>query len=79
MKNEFIENYLFEMYKNNCFRNSGEFKDLVDKYKIKASDLYRKIQNYQIQKYGITLNDTYGVTIKQRNKTIGGCKCKNMR
>lgn len=58
MKDNFIENIIFENEKENTFNNSYDFcKRIKDKYKIDKylGDLYKKIVNYQIGKYGCSL------------------------
>ena len=57
--NEFIENIIFENEKDKGFKNSYEFyKLLLSKYKIgkKIPDLYKRIINYQIERYGQSLD-----------------------
>lgn len=55
---EFKENIIFENEKNRAFKSSEEFKEIVnEKYKYAASsNLYRRIINYQIKKFGNSLN-----------------------
>lgn len=58
MKNEFIERMIFEKEKETSFNNSYDFcKKIRDKYKIDyyLGDLYKRIVNYQIDKYGASL------------------------
>lgn len=52
------EKILFEIYKDSSEINSKEFRDrLRNKHKdINFSDVYTKINNYQIKKYGQTLD-----------------------
>lgn len=55
MKNK--EGYVFEIYKNRQLNNSIEFVREVEKFKIEnPNELYRKIVNYQIKKFGSSLN-----------------------
>ena len=62
MNKEFIENIIFENEKDNAFGNSNYFyKKLNVRYNIRAtakdySELYKRIINYQIKKYGRSLN-----------------------
>ena len=76
---KFIENFIFEIEKDTPFRNGIEFyKLLKDKYKLeKLPELYKKIVNYQINKYGEALNNTKLID----NNTRGECitKCVNAR
>ena len=62
MKNEFIENMIFENEKDTCFGSSAYFyKHLKDKYRLNDTSpslyggLYRRIINYQIKTYGRSL------------------------
>ena len=55
----FIEEYLFEILKNKSFSNMEQFKKVVKEYNIDETTLYRKIVNYQINKYGQTLNSKF--------------------
>lgn len=64
MKNEFIENMIFEKEKDTCFGSSAYFyKHLKDKYKLSDTQpsvygsLYRRIVNYQIKTYGRSLTE----------------------
>lgn len=63
MNNEFLENFIFEKEKENNFASASYFyRTLAMKYKIKNtqkelySDLYKRIINYQVSKYGCSLN-----------------------
>ena len=58
-KGELVEQLIFEAYKDKDVRSAVYFKDLIKKdYGIKVtSDLYRKIINYQVEKYGVTLQN----------------------
>ena len=54
-KTEFLEGVLFNKYKDENLHNSEYFKSLLKKQNIKGinvENLYRKIVNYQIDKYG---------------------------
>lgn len=55
---EFKENIIFENEKNRAFKNNNEFKESINKkYKYTpSSNLYRKIINYQIKKFGKSLD-----------------------
>ena len=62
MNTEFIEKIIFENEKNTPFRNIRVFYAILhNKYKLKGyhTDLYRKIINYQVDKYGHSLNDIH--------------------
>lgn len=56
-------NVLFEFYKDKCIGNSEIFrKEVTSKYKLtddEVTELYRNIVNYQIKKYGATLDGKY--------------------
>lgn len=53
------EKLLFEMYKDKPIKSIKIFKTIMhEKYKIENStNLYAKINNYQIEKYGTNLRD----------------------
>ena len=52
-RTDFIEGVLFNKYKDEILHNSEHFKSLVKDYKeVNKENLYRKIINYQIDKYG---------------------------
>lgn len=55
---EFKEQTIFEFEKDNSFTGSREFKRKIkDKYGLlPSSELYRRITNYQIRKYGEPLS-----------------------
>lgn len=58
-KGDLVEQLIFEAYKDKYIRSSEAFKQLIKKdygYEVK-SDLYKKIVNYQIKKYGISLSN----------------------
>lgn len=50
----FKEDCIFEELKDTCYRNAKDFKEkLMKKYKdVDASDMYLRVANYQIKKYG---------------------------
>ena len=56
-------NFLFELYKDNSFKNSEHFrKELKEKYNLtdeQLSELYVMISKYQVNKYGQTLDSRY--------------------
>lgn len=55
----FKEEYLFAKYKDKCIYSAAKFKGEIKDYKnINASDLYVRIINYQIKKYGRPLSGT---------------------
>ena len=56
-----LEDLLFEMYKETCIGNAEKFKKMVaKKHKLKdANNLYIKIINYQVNKYGGSLDGRY--------------------
>ena len=64
-------NVLFEIYKDKCLVNAETFKkEMRTKYKLndkQQSELYTKIVNYQVKKYGQTLDGQF-VLPKDINK-----------
>ena len=66
---KFIEEIIFQRNKDKRFRNAEEFKGTILKNfkNVDVSKIYVKIVNYQIKKYGQTLNgfDDY-TTQKQK-------------
>ncbi|MBR6641162.1 MAG: hypothetical protein IKL08_03095 [Clostridia bacterium] len=52
---KFKENYVFNKYKDKCFKNSAELKgEIYKNYKkinVDINSLYIKIVNYQVKKY----------------------------
>lgn len=69
---KFIENYIFEIEKDKPFGNSGEFYLLLkDKYKLgKQPNLYKRIINYQIKKYGEALNNSKLIDIRTHEDCV---------
>lgn len=71
---KFKENLLFEEFKDTPLRSAkGLFNDIKKKYDYEpSSDLYKKIVNYQIEKYGSPLlqrgkiRPNFGVKRKDR-------------
>ena len=64
MKDEFQYNYIFEVSKEKAFRNSIQFRNyLATKYGITSKEigtkLYTAIINYQVKKYGGSINPIY--------------------
>lgn len=58
----FKEQTIFELEKNNPVRSSKKFKEHIRKQygkEIDSRSLYIEIVNYQIKKFGATLDDTY--------------------
>lgn len=64
---------IFDVYKNREIK-SKEFKDeIIDKFEVtqrEASDLYVKIINYQIKKYGSKLNNSVEIPTKEEANRI---------
>ena len=58
-KRDLVEQLIFEAYKDKDVRSALYFKELIKKeYGYKVSyDLYAKIVNYQVEKYGVTLQN----------------------
>lgn len=53
----FEENFLFETYKDTATRSCKNFKEMIKDFKnVDAYKIYREIINYQIKKYGQSLN-----------------------
>ena len=72
MKDDFIKRMIFENEKDTAFRSSGYFyKTIQEKYHIFSrcySDVYIKIINYQIKKYGQVLDYARDVFINESAK-----------
>ena len=72
MKDDFIKRIIFENEKDTAFRSSGYFyKTIQEKYHIFSrcySDVYIKIINYQIKKYGQALDYARDVFINESAK-----------
>lgn len=69
MKKEFIENYLFEIFKDSAFKGSGEFKRVLkDFIDIDYTRLYTRIVNYQVKKYGTNLHRSSGILSLYKKK-----------
>ena len=56
---KFKEECIFTKYKNHCFKNANGFRSMLTKYHndedIDIDGIYRRIVNYQINKYGESL------------------------
>lgn len=70
MMTNFIENMIFENEKEKVFLNSRYFyKMLIEKYKISNylsySEVYKRICNYQIMKYGERVGTRIGWMTKE--------------
>ena len=72
MNYEFIERFIFEKEKDTPFRNKETFYIIMkEKYRIKATrDLYAKIINYQVDKYGESLANSKLVEIHKREDCV---------
>ena len=72
MKDDFIKCMIFENEKDTAFRSSGYFyKTIQEKYHIFSrcySDVYIKIINYQIKKYGQALDYARDVYLNETGK-----------
>ena len=71
---DFKEKLIFEEFKDRVFKNTDDFRKQVKiKHNIVVGyDLYTKIQNYQIKKYGRRLDEGKYIeetTENQRSKT----------
>ena len=62
MSEDLVEELIFNAYKDKNVMSAKVFKKMVyDNFKYRAStDLYARILNYQIKKYGNTLQDKGG-------------------
>lgn len=69
---KFIENFIFEIEKDKPFCNSSEFYLLLkEKYNLeKQPNLYKKIINYQIKKYGEALNNSKLIDIRTHEDCV---------
>lgn len=58
-KGDLVEQLIFEVYKDKFVRSSKAFKqEILNNYKYEVSfELYKRIMNYQIKRYGRTLQD----------------------
>lgn len=70
MKKEFIENYLFEVFKDSTFKGSGEFRRILQNCDIDYTRLYVRIVNYQVKKYGTNLHGSSGVLSLYKKKEM---------
>ena len=63
MKEEDKEKLIFELFKDKPLSSSRKFKcEVYKRYKINTTrDLYTRLVNYQIKKYGRMLESGYGV------------------
>lgn len=59
IKKIFIEKLLYLKYKDRAFSNKNDFKQKLSKYNIDLDNLYIKIINYQVKKYGRSLHYRY--------------------
>lgn len=77
---DFKENIVFEEYKDVVIKTSADFKkEVKEKYNFVASlDLYAKIINYQIKKYGGALSYS-GVTARDFDKNFHNKSFKKYR
>lgn len=73
MKKEFrerlTEEILFNNIKDNELLSAENFRSLYKNKEINFTRLYRRIINYQIKKYGISLSKRFNfITSEERNK-----------
>lgn len=54
-----VEDYIFEQYKDTILGNREIFEGKVSKYNIDSGEMYKKIINYQVDKYGGMLTSEY--------------------
>lgn len=61
------EDILFALYKDKATNGSKEFKEKLKKYKkeVNLTDLYTRVINYQIDKYGVSLD-----TVRDTNTLV---------
>lgn len=80
MKDEFIENIIFENEKDIPIRNSEIFyRKLRLKYKVLLKnkiELYKRIINYQINKYGHSLCNNYHKTLEEKRRLSINAKAR---
>lgn len=77
---DFKENLIFEEYKDQPLRGARRFKaDMLAKYKIQiSSDLYSRLINYQISKYGMPVVPGNKIAyVKNVEKKSGKCRRHN--
>lgn len=58
-KGDLVEKLIFEAFKDKYIRNAEAFRQYIKKeynYEV-STDLYKKIVNYQVKKYGETLSN----------------------
>lgn len=78
---DFKENFLFEKYKDCNLKSSGEFRNKLRKSNFKdyedvdIGELYRRIVNYQIKKYGNSLS-SFGPGYIPLRTLIGRCSSR---
>ena len=66
----FKEDYIFEIYKDTYIHGAKKFiKDVKDKYNLDINnELYKRIINYQIKKYGSQLSYGGQIEFVPKNK-----------
>ena len=53
----FVEQYIFETLKDKSFMNKNVFLKVIGEINIDTTKVYTNIVNYQIKKYGRSLNN----------------------
>ena len=80
---QFKENMIFQMFKDKCIGTAQKFKkEMKDKYNIdNVRDVYIKIVNYQVEKYGEQLRSGTTITYIDNFKyySRNGRKYRKMR
>lgn len=72
MKDNFIDNYIFEKEKDLPVKNATCFyfkiKDVYKVYPSNRTELYKRIINYQVKKYGSSLQYGYRKTKEEKER-----------
>ena len=80
MKDEFIDNIIFEKEKDIPIKNATCFyfkiKNTYKVYPSNRSDLYRRIINYQINKYGHSLQWGYKKSRDEKDRLSRNAKAR---
>ena len=68
-----VEKVIFNLYKDTVIVSSVFKNEVMKKFNIslrQASDLFARITNYQIKRYGRKLNDFYDIPTEEESETI---------
>lgn len=66
--NNFLEQIVFELAKDSEISTAQEFKARFYNYDINHSEVYKKVINYRISKYGNSFNSRYANVDRKRVK-----------